>query len=191
MPPECRMTLEARREDNDTTTALLVRLQDLKIGDQALEVKNSVKQLKRAIQKAVHDLAMKEIFKKFSYWNFYEQTSLRHTTIKNIYVHEIAPCSVDPYFIQRGNVEGLLINLLALKPAQEEETTLQNWGWPVHIFLFLCCDKGKALWRNWMFQIDGLHNHHVSYPDPEICPSKLVIFDITIMQTLELGLTTK
>ena len=61
------MTLEARREDNDTTTALLVRLQDLKIGDQALEVKNSVKQLKRAIQEAVHDLAMKEIFKKFSY----------------------------------------------------------------------------------------------------------------------------
>ena len=37
MPPECRMTLEARREDNDTDTALLVKLQDLKIGDQALE----------------------------------------------------------------------------------------------------------------------------------------------------------
>ena len=53
------MTLEARREDNDTDTALLVKLQDLKIGDQALEVKNSVKQLKRAIQEAVHDLAMK------------------------------------------------------------------------------------------------------------------------------------
>ncbi|CAH3132257.1 unnamed protein product [Pocillopora meandrina] len=53
MPPECRMTLEARREDNDTDTALLVKLQDLKIGDQALEVKNSVKQLKRAIQEAI------------------------------------------------------------------------------------------------------------------------------------------
>lgn len=66
MPPECRMTLEARREDNDTDTALLVKLQDLKIGDQALEVKNSVKQLKRAIQEAVNDLAMKEILKNSS-----------------------------------------------------------------------------------------------------------------------------
>ena len=41
-------------------------------------------------------------------------------------MHEIAPCSVDPYFIQRGNVEGLFNNLLALKPAREEETTVKT-----------------------------------------------------------------
>ena len=43
MPPECQMTLEARREDNDTDTALLVKLQDLKIGDESMKCRSFCK----------------------------------------------------------------------------------------------------------------------------------------------------
>lgn len=37
------MTLEARREDNDTDTALLVKLQDLKIGDESMKCRSFCK----------------------------------------------------------------------------------------------------------------------------------------------------